>query len=54
MSAIDNPNPEIFSPKSDLLTEEEVAKRRRQELASDLEDDIDELEGRPLPTKSSI
>lgn len=48
MSAIDNPNPEVYSAKIDLLSEEEMAKRHRQELDKEEEDPIDELEGRSL------
>jgi len=44
MSAIDNPNPEVYSAKIDLLSEEELAKRQRQEHDNEVADDIDELE----------
>ena len=48
MSAIDNPNPEVYSTKIDLLSEEEMLKRQRQELENGETDAIDELEGRFL------
>ena len=45
-SKADNPNPEVFSTKIDLLTDEELAARRKAELDDDITDPIDTLEGR--------
>lgn len=45
MSAIDNPNPEVYSAKVDLLTEEEMVRRTRAENDEKVDDPIDELEG---------
>ena len=54
MSAIDNPNPEVYSAKIDLLSEEEMVKRQRQELDNEEIDAIDELEGKSLADQCSI
>lgn len=48
MSAIDNPNPEVYSTTNDLLSEEELARRLKAEMDPSQEDPIDQLEGRPL------
>lgn len=47
MRTADNPNPEVYLGKDNNLTDEEAARRRRDELDKlVVEDPIDELEGR--------
>ncbi len=48
MNAVDNPNPEVFSAKQTLLTEEELARRRQEERDASVSDPIDALEGTPV------
>ena len=45
MNSADNPNPEVYSAKASLLTDEELAKRRQEERDVAVEDPIDVLEG---------